>query len=213
MKTDKRNPKDERRTAIMQAAYRLFGKVGYAKATMKDIAAEAGVAQGLIGYHFGTKEALLVAVVREWMIHRGMKDAFAALDFKKSPEQLLYDALNHVAQFRKENPEWFTLLISLYLESLRNDELAKEVREIYKEMKLGVLRVVDQLNFNLTDEEREIMASTVQAVFDGLTLQMSFEEDGASLYPQRLFPAIDWIVKGAANTLQYHVGDTLGVNQ
>lgn len=200
MKTDKQNRKDERRVAIMQAAFRLFGKVGYAKATMKDIAAEAGVAQGLIGYHFGTKEALLVAVVREWMIHRGMKDAFSRLDFtKSSPEQLLHEALNHVAQFRRENPEWFTLLVSLYLESLRNEELAKELHEIYKEMKLGVLRVVDHLELNLTDEERNTLTSAVQAVFDGLTLQTSFEEDGSILYPAHLFQVIDWLVKGAAN--------------
>ncbi|GFN31389.1 TetR/AcrR family transcriptional regulator [Paenibacillus xylaniclasticus] len=198
MKVDKQGNKDERRMAIMQAAYRLFGKVGYVKATMKDIAAEAGVAQGLIGYHFGTKEALLVAVVREWMVHRGMKDAFSRLDFKQPPERLLYEALSHVVQFRKENKEWFTLLVSLYLESLLNKELARELDEIYKEMKLGVLEVVNRLGLNLSGEERETLASAVQAVFDGLTLQTAFEEDGSLSYSARLFPIMDWLVKGTS---------------
>ncbi|WP_084402874.1 TetR/AcrR family transcriptional regulator [Paenibacillus antarcticus] len=76
---------DERRSAIMQAAFTSFGQVGYTKATMKDIAAKAGVDQGLIGYHFSMQETQLVEVVREWMINKGMKAAFAKLDLHVSP--------------------------------------------------------------------------------------------------------------------------------
>jgi len=196
---NKQGNKDERRLAIMQAAYHLFGRVGYVKATMKDIAAEAGVAQGLIGYHFGTKEALLVAVVREWMINRGMKDAFSRFNMEQPPEEVLQEALNHVIQFRKENPEWFTLLVSLYLESLHNKELAKELHEIYKEMKLGVLQIVNTLDLNLTDQEMHTLTSAVQAVFDGLTLQSAFEEHDSTFYSTSLISTIDWLVKGTTN--------------
>ncbi|KAA2302020.1 TetR/AcrR family transcriptional regulator, partial [Clostridioides difficile] len=123
---------DERRNAIMQAAFTLFGQVGYTKSTMKDISAKAGVAQGLIGYHFGTKETLLVEVVREWMINKGMKAAFSKLDLEVSPTELLQQALLHVVEFRKENREWFTLLINLWTESVNNEKLATELVMLYK---------------------------------------------------------------------------------
>src|SRR2546428_2242467 len=41
-----------------------MARQGYANTSMKDIAREAGIAQGLIHYYFGSKEDLLVAVVR-----------------------------------------------------------------------------------------------------------------------------------------------------
>ncbi|MEV0334278.1 TetR/AcrR family transcriptional regulator [Nocardia sp. NPDC050717] len=47
----------------------LFDK-GYARTTVRDIAAAAGVSMAAIGYHFGTKEALLTEALaeatREW---------------------------------------------------------------------------------------------------------------------------------------------------
>src|SRR5438445_9413790 len=54
----------ERAQHIIEAASAVMGRKGYDGTSMKDIAAEAGVAQGLIHYYFGSKEDLLVAVVR-----------------------------------------------------------------------------------------------------------------------------------------------------
>src|SRR5438445_2147864 len=54
----------ERAQHIIEAASAVMGRQGYDKTSMKDIAQEAGVAQGLIHYYFGSKEDLLVAVVR-----------------------------------------------------------------------------------------------------------------------------------------------------
>ena len=51
------------RTRIVQAADELFREKGYAKATMKDIAARAGVARDTVHAVFGNKAALIPAVV------------------------------------------------------------------------------------------------------------------------------------------------------
>ncbi|MEK3715906.1 MULTISPECIES: TetR/AcrR family transcriptional regulator [unclassified Paenibacillus] len=188
--------KDERRSSILQAAFTLFGQVGYTKATMKDIAAKAGVAQGLIGYHFSTKETLLVEVVREWMINKGMKEAFTRLDLNVSPAELLHQGLLHVVEFRKENPEWFTLLISLWTESVSNEKLARQVQELYKEMRLGILEIIDRMELPLEQPEKDMLASLFQAVFDGLTLQAPVSISSEPLSLATVSRGIGWMLDG-----------------
>lgn len=52
----------QRAQQIVDAAARVMARKGYGGTTMKDIAAEAGIAPGLIHYYFDSKEDLLLAV-------------------------------------------------------------------------------------------------------------------------------------------------------
>src|SRR3989442_7166131 len=54
---------DRTKDRIIEAAYQALLKQGYHQTSMKDIAAEAGVAPGLAHYYFESKEDLLVAVI------------------------------------------------------------------------------------------------------------------------------------------------------
>ncbi len=56
---------EDRREQILDAALRVFAKKGFAKATNKDIAREAGITTGLIYHYFESKEALLKAIFDE----------------------------------------------------------------------------------------------------------------------------------------------------
>ncbi len=60
-----RTPKvvEDRRDQIIDAAMRVFAQKGFARATNKDIAREAGITPGLIYYYFESKEALLKAII------------------------------------------------------------------------------------------------------------------------------------------------------
>jgi AcrR family transcriptional regulator len=51
------------RTAILDAALRLFADRGYDTVSLRDIATGAGVTHGLIRHHFGAKEQVWQAVV------------------------------------------------------------------------------------------------------------------------------------------------------
>jgi AcrR family transcriptional regulator len=56
---------EDRREQIMEAALRVFARKGFAGATNKDIAREAGITAGLIYHYFANKEALLKAIIEE----------------------------------------------------------------------------------------------------------------------------------------------------
>ena len=64
--TDKtRQKKDAKRTALMQAAVRVFAKKGYHAATIRDIVAAADVAVGTFYFYFPDKETLFVYLYEE----------------------------------------------------------------------------------------------------------------------------------------------------
>ncbi len=65
--TMSRTPKvvEDRREQIMNAALRVFAQKGFARATNRDVAREAGITTGLIYYYFESKEDLLRAVLEE----------------------------------------------------------------------------------------------------------------------------------------------------
>jgi len=55
----------DRRTAIVDAAVKVFAAHGFDAGTIRQIAREAGVAEGLIYHYFENKEALLYAVIQD----------------------------------------------------------------------------------------------------------------------------------------------------
>jgi AcrR family transcriptional regulator len=55
--------KPDARERILQAAFTVLSRQGYENASIKDIAEEAGVAQGLVHYHYKSKQQLVLAVL------------------------------------------------------------------------------------------------------------------------------------------------------
>ena len=53
------------REKILQGAFAVLSRQGYENASIKDIAEEAGVAQGLVHYYFKSKQQLVLAVLDE----------------------------------------------------------------------------------------------------------------------------------------------------
>ncbi|MEM7710683.1 MAG: TetR/AcrR family transcriptional regulator [Pseudomonadota bacterium] len=64
------------KAAILDAAEAAFSEAGFAGAGMKAIALQAGVAQGLLHYHFGNKDGLYEAVIeRRALLITGAREA------------------------------------------------------------------------------------------------------------------------------------------
>jgi len=56
-----------RRGAILSTASRLFAEKGYGNATTSEIAREAGVAEGTLYHHFGSKDGIFLTLFDETM--------------------------------------------------------------------------------------------------------------------------------------------------
>lgn len=86
MQTTRRKPQtdqaDQTRERILEAAEAEFSRLGFEGAGMKGIAVAAGVSQGLLHYHFGTKDGLYAAVIerRSAMINAARHALLDAVD-------------------------------------------------------------------------------------------------------------------------------------
>lgn len=58
--------RDRARESILNAAIELFSEQGVSGSSIAEITKRAGVAQGLVSYHFGGKEQLVTAVIDRW---------------------------------------------------------------------------------------------------------------------------------------------------
>jgi AcrR family transcriptional regulator len=76
----RRRDPEANRLRIMEAARALFSECGFAATTTADVARRAGVSEGILFHHFGSKRELLRAVAGEY--GRGLAEAM----FRAAPE-------------------------------------------------------------------------------------------------------------------------------
>ena len=84
------------REALLAGAKRCLIEKGYARTTARDIAAASGVSLAAIGYHFGSKDALMNQAIYEFVgewgdeVQRdaagGLAELFLGIDAAQDPE-------------------------------------------------------------------------------------------------------------------------------
>lgn len=164
----------DRRTQIVDAAARVMGRQGYAATSMKDIAAEAGVAQALIHYYFGAKEDLLAAVVRS-LCDEMRGEAAATMEAPDlSPPERIRAGIERTRARASERPERVRLLFDMISLSFSNPALKGELERLYRdeteEITKLIQRVTEESCVRLPMPARDL-ASVVIAAVDGLALQ------------------------------------------
>jgi TetR/AcrR family transcriptional regulator, fatty acid metabolism regulator protein len=124
--TDRSIASEEKRRLILDAAVRVFARKGYHSSRVGDIAAEAGVAHGLLYHYFASKEQLLETVFHEsWS---ALLEAFArvAESDEPAPEQLRQVAAILLRSWRRD-PDLVRVLVR---EVGRSQTLPARVDEI-----------------------------------------------------------------------------------
>ncbi|NNG01282.1 MAG: TetR/AcrR family transcriptional regulator [Desulfobacteraceae bacterium] len=127
--TRREKAKEETRRIILESAYTLFEEKGYEKATMRELAARAGVGLGTIFQHFSNKPALLIATFYEEM-RPEVETALATAPDKGLKAQLLH-LIRHIFGFYARRIRLSRVLIKeiLFLEG----ESAENIKQLESE--------------------------------------------------------------------------------
>lgn len=140
-----KRPDPSAKERVLQAALAEFAARGYEAASTNTIAAEAGVAKGLVFHHFGSKEQLFLAVVQQVLPE--VRDALLA-DVDALPADL-FERLHawHVRKvaLMQQRPEVFEVFVTALTEapaSLRR-ELASAQQRVLAAAWPRVLQGID----------------------------------------------------------------------
>jgi len=108
--------RDEQRAAtrerIVEAASVAFAERGFRGASTRDIASRAGANQGLITYHFRTKDELWRAAADRifGMLRTSLGARLAALE-TEDPRERAREQIREYVRFAAANPELFRIMI------------------------------------------------------------------------------------------------------
>jgi AcrR family transcriptional regulator len=187
----------DRRDRIVEAARKLLAEEGYDRVTMKRVAKEAGVAQGLIHYYFSGKDEILLEVLME-----------ASRDYARETEQLadslpegtnLADAALAATRERVHRmPEWYRLRYELFAMGLRNPQFLPGVAALLDSGREGISATLTRISGSEDPEfvsQKRALAAVMLSCFDGLALQKLADPDGFDL--EAAYETLATMAKGA----------------
>jgi AcrR family transcriptional regulator len=171
--TKERELSGEKAQRIIDAMRESVATRGAAGSTFEHVAGEAGVSRGLLHYYFGTKERLLVEVVR-----RDAEIRVARLDEPLGRARTVDDVLDvllaSLTDLIENEPAFFLLLYELFSAGRRNPEIQHEVGQLFDRTRSHVAEILEA-------KEREgvlslrydadAIVSYLFAVGDGFALQ------------------------------------------
>ncbi|HET7418257.1 MAG TPA: TetR/AcrR family transcriptional regulator [Solirubrobacterales bacterium] len=159
---------------IVDAMRDSVARRGAAGSTFEHVAREAGVSRGLLHYYFGTKERLLVEVVR-----RDTELRVERLDERLAPAKSVDDVIealvSSLTDMIDNEPGFFFLLFELFSAGRRNPDIQKEVGQLFEKTRSHVAEVLHSkeeegvLNLRFPAED---VVSYLFALGDGFALQV-----------------------------------------
>ncbi|WP_269079219.1 TetR/AcrR family transcriptional regulator [Paenibacillus durus] len=161
----------------MDAAYQVLAEKGYDKASTKEIARVAGVAQGLISYYFPSKDLLFAEVFRRESEKYCESYSFTPSNAEGPLNAAAVKSALSVPQSRAvDNPSWIKLRYELYALGLRNPAVSESIKTTLVSKREHQTRLIERIS-RLPEEHSRSLAPILLSVFDGLGLQRLCDED------------------------------------
>ena len=171
--TKERQLSGEKAQRIVDAMRDSVARRGAAGSTFEHVAREAGVSRGLLHYYFGTKERLLVEVVR-----RDTELRIARLDEMlaeaKTADAVLDVLVSSLTDMIDNDPGYFLLLYELFSAGRRNPDIQHEVGQLFEATRshvAGVFRTKEEEGILSLRFDAEAVVAYLLAVADGFALQ------------------------------------------
>lgn len=152
-------------TRILEAAFAVLSRQGYEKTSVKDIAEEAGVAQGLVHYHFKSKQQLVLAVLQ--FVCAKLELGYA------QGEAGAIQAFEHAKAMLKANRATNALYIQLIGVGLHDEVIGHGVRDFIRTDRANVEEIARQVlgERNASPYPARGIAGVVWAAILGIMVQ------------------------------------------
>jgi AcrR family transcriptional regulator len=178
------------RSALIEGTIECLRRRGYARTTARDIASASGANLALIGYYFGSKDALLTAALIE--VFTRWSDRLTRVTVAPGGDlltslRLAAHELDHAFATDRQ-------LLAAFIEALaqaeHSDALRQQLADGYEALRVKTAEALGR--FGLGDERA--IASMLMAVVDGLMIQHLLDGERT--------PGAGTIVAGLAGKLE-----------
>jgi AcrR family transcriptional regulator len=182
---------------VVAAAAKVFARRGYHKATVDEIATEAGYTIGAIYSNFDGKEELFLALADRQVEDR-VSEIGAVAEAAEARADPGSEAAAQFRAFLESDPDWPLLFYEFWSLSVRNPELQGELakrRDAIRDALADALeRVARQLGFELRFPA-PALATAISASLNGLAFERAADPDAL---PDEVFAEFVSAVLGCA---------------
>ncbi len=187
----------EKARRIVEAMRQCIGKLGPVNSTFDVVAKEAGVSRGLLHYYFGTKERLMIEVLRVDAQER--IDAIHALAPQiKTAEDIMNLFLTHLQEWLAVSPDSYALIYEMIGEARRNDEIGTANRAMWHRVENEVAALLQRVQDEGAIQMRgsaKACALAILAMGHGLAMVILAEPDADhSEMTDRIIEAANYVL-------------------
>ncbi len=172
-----------KRQEIVQATIRCLARDGYARLTMKTLAREAQLSQGVLHYYFADKASILVAALESVTAELDRRMTVAQQNHIHDPKQRLRAVIRACLETALDCPEVWRVYIQLWGEMMHNESLAAINADLYTKMRrhMAALLTLGMRQGTFRHLNVNHAAAIIVGLIDGVALQLMFDQQAFPL--------------------------------
>jgi AcrR family transcriptional regulator len=171
------------RRRLLDSAEMVFARHGFHRASVEEIAREAGATTGALYSNFTGKEDLFLALFEE-RIATDVGDYSQIVAAGRTFEEQARGAADHWMAILRERPDYFPLLIEFWAYAIRVPELRDRLADRFAALRSASTRLVsegaEQLGFPPSTEAAPLLGLLINALGNGLALEKLVDPDAVS---------------------------------
>lgn len=158
---------------ILSSAYKCISEKGYAKASLRDIAEDAGVALSQLNYYYKNKEGLLLEVVKK-LSNSCLKEIEDRLQKGYTAKEKFNSLIEYFKSMMREKQELFRVLFDLISMSFWNTSFKSLLSNLFNDVSNLINKyILESSTFKNKSEafSKEILARSIVGSIFGIVFQ------------------------------------------
>jgi len=189
---------------LLEAGQRVMARKGYARATVDEIARDAGCTKGAFYFHFASKEDMFMALLeKRYQEQQEMLSVtFASLE---PPHRAVQESLEAVFTHSSRNPDWNLLYLEFWLYAARHEKARQRLAQAYEMWRSFLGQILERGQKEGVINPRidpAIAASALMGLVSGINLQSRMDRQAVPM-PAILEPLSRIFAYGIANPERY----------